>query len=815
MEKLVYLFELDSVRNKNDQMELAMKALFREIIINGNAVAITFNQLIDSRFFLSLMNDPIWSDDVMKLFQHGAIRISQYGQFRTPSQYLLNQALDSGEDYIFSGLPIRSCQKSLIALTKRSLMYSDLTELSEYIDGRRTAGERRTLFREQVITEEDGKPSVAIRETGLNDADMMNTLRDLHAVLNLTLQFSNIRNAYNPPKDFTPKEECLTMEHFLRRVSDFRFPDFFAWTEVASLLKKLLEETDTPNKRSDLLHRLRNEYQKSPQDDHSFDVFALAEAVIDLCYNYSCEASISNVSRHYDLKELRRTDAACETLRADFLARLREYYGDAKWKKKHFMTEESNDFSPYHFKKRRLCSLKRAVHLAEHAALYEKIHSDSTQLLPYEYKLPLQRLRQRCRILWGVGKKLCLTVFFLLVAFLIEKNLAEQLEDKLHEYFQTTLSAGGHRLIAMIVAAFLSAALVELSSSFLGHLLNGKGLDYTRPEENRRKWRLPRIPTFGESLENFVSEAADFACALLSFGFPYANKENGAKLTPCQRENVRQIQYVSRTVKDYKEYRKAAFNDASGGKPSRAWMFRDSDRLPLLNVLQDGEDIRLTRLEEMTGKNFGVVYRSGYHTMLVDPVRRTGLPPEEDADNTVFPYERLVQTANGLGIVSVPVIHRAGKTSFILLRQYRHAIRRDQLGFPRGFGENGLSPERNTQKELWEEIGATLRDPATGAALHYGTDDPSPALFELGRITADSGSLCDTVVFIQAEIASYSVRQGHEGILDCLEVEEETLTRMILSHEIDDGFTVEAFSLWKLWKEQINRENGGSRPADD
>ena len=143
-----------------------MRALYREIVMHGNAVAITFNQLIDSRFFLSLLNDDRWSDDILKLFHSGAIRISQFGKFRTPSQYLISQALDSSEEYIFSGLPIRSNQKSLIALAKRSLMYSDMTELNEYISGQRSWEERRKLFREQNRLEANGKTEYASGSAG-------------------------------------------------------------------------------------------------------------------------------------------------------------------------------------------------------------------------------------------------------------------------------------------------------------------------------------------------------------------------------------------------------------------------------------------------------------------------------------------------------------------------------------------------------------------------------------------------------------------------------------------------------------------------
>ena len=52
MRKQVYLFELDSVRNSKAEIERAQKALFEEIILNGNSVVLSFNQLADSRGFL-------------------------------------------------------------------------------------------------------------------------------------------------------------------------------------------------------------------------------------------------------------------------------------------------------------------------------------------------------------------------------------------------------------------------------------------------------------------------------------------------------------------------------------------------------------------------------------------------------------------------------------------------------------------------------------------------------------------------------------------------------------------------------------------
>lgn len=55
LKKYVYLFELDSVRNTNAEIEIGQKSLYNEIVVNGNVVVFTFNQLVDSRGFFSLL----------------------------------------------------------------------------------------------------------------------------------------------------------------------------------------------------------------------------------------------------------------------------------------------------------------------------------------------------------------------------------------------------------------------------------------------------------------------------------------------------------------------------------------------------------------------------------------------------------------------------------------------------------------------------------------------------------------------------------------------------------------------------------------
>lgn len=48
MDELVYLFELDSVRNSPQEILWAQWAMFREVALKGNRVVLSFNQLTDS-----------------------------------------------------------------------------------------------------------------------------------------------------------------------------------------------------------------------------------------------------------------------------------------------------------------------------------------------------------------------------------------------------------------------------------------------------------------------------------------------------------------------------------------------------------------------------------------------------------------------------------------------------------------------------------------------------------------------------------------------------------------------------------------------
>ena len=191
-------------------------------------------------------------------------------------------------------------------------------------------------------------------------------------------------------------------------------------------------------------------------------------------------------------------------------------------------------------------------------------------------------------------------------------------------------------------------------------------------------------------------------------------------------------------------------------------LFADS---PILKIVTDRGTIEKFQREHNI--KIGVIYRSHFHTLVVDLV---------ESDDGMFAYERIIPTAEGKGVVCIPVID--GK--FVILNQFRHSIRSMQLAFPRGFGEDDLTSEENARKELSEEIGAE-----TQACLY------------LGSLSADSGLIgteCD--VFL-AHITSYDPNRTVEGITEILLMDPSELEEKIASRQISDGFTLSAYSLLK------------------
>lgn len=128
-------------------------------------------------------------------------------------------------------------------------------------------------------------------------------------------------------------------------------------------------------------------------------------------------------------------------------------------------------------------------------------------------------------------------------------------------------------------------------------------------------------------------------------------------------------------------------------RKSRPYEFRNTGDL---RIIIDEEIIR--EFEEKNNVKIGVVYSSTYHLMVVDLV--------EDNLGNKFTYERLLPVVENGAVVVIPKID----DKFVLLKQYRHALRDYQFGLPRGFAKVEVSAEENAKKELEEELGSITVD---------------------------------------------------------------------------------------------------------
>lgn len=189
--------------------------------------------------------------------------------------------------------------------------------------------------------------------------------------------------------------------------------------------------------------------------------------------------------------------------------------------------------------------------------------------------------------------------------------------------------------------------------------------------------------------------------------------------------------------------------------------FRQSELLP---IETDVEKIRA--FTQRTGRKIGVVYRSEYNLLVTDLIRGEG--------EHCYVYERVIPAEQG-GVV---VIARYGDR-FVLLKQYRHALRAFQYAFVRGFGERSVSPAENAAKEVSEELGTGVTD-----------------CVYLGSVCADSGLTAG-----EASVFLCTIRQPvethREGIEEVLLLTQRELEQMMAEGKISDGFTLAAYALFQ------------------
>ena len=726
MSKNVYLFELDSVRMTDDEIIKAQKTLYDEIVANGNTVVMTYNQVVDSRGFFCLLKDKEYYDSIINLFEMGKIKVSQYGDTRTLTQYLLN-SLEDEKQFIYSALPIKNNQKRLMALMKRSLTYTDLSEIYEYFEGgSRTEAELEDLFVELNHQKEE--------KSRLSIHDMRGIINNLYWMLSAIMKLSTRHDIYLAPRD-RGEYENLLLYHYLMAAMTIPRTDAL-WCKAKDIIEHLSAFEDKSMDRSVYLREIKDVFIKN-QNECSPDPYQYAEAIINLCYNYTCEASICNISKHYNVDEIsgQYNINKSTTFYWDFLSRLSDDWQNGTNAGSRYLTDETNALIMFD-RLKDIPKFSNAVRLISYINPNDNSTSEK-QIHRYEYNAKAYQKQHKKAIIKKLSLKLITVLFFLILACVFEvgsNHLQDFLGEKAH--------ISGWVFSSIITIVFLLA--MEVVTTLIQKRFRG-------------------FLTLSDALSGLLAFIVDTFRITRAKSQAYFNAYD-KKVEYAEDINTGiPIDYVK--TSEIKKYIRL-FKDRKNDK-----LFAKSDMYSFYDIEENGVVRDLLRDEEMYHSRYGVIYQSPYNTLLVDPV---------DYNGNCIPYERMTPSSGYDGVVVI-IKHN---DNYILLRQFRHALREMQYSFVRGYAECD-DPIEDVKRELNEEIGVTDKDFISQPKL-------------IGRVAADSGLATTQAYIYYAEISNFDPQVGHEGIREAIEIPCEQFGDWIHSGKINDGYTLSAYALSSL-----------------
>jgi len=726
MRKYVYLFELDSVRKTDSEIVAGQRALYDEIVKNGNIVVLTYNQLIDSRAFFSLLDNKNYYESFIDLFEKGYIRISQYGNIRTIAQYLLSTIDSEDNKFIYSALPIKSSQRRLVELIKRSITYSDLSEINEYIHRiNRTDEELIDLFVEVETFNSKEGVKVIEKPSELEVANMINVLENLYWLLGMVLRLSTVHNIFIPPRE--PSEYAsFKLKDFLSYVCSISTPpsNNELWHDTIEILTKL--KCWGTNNRSIYFHELEKLSKTGNVDLASLQY---AEAIVSVCTNYAYEMSICNISKHYNTRDVKAKPSTESSFFKDFWSRLEQHWDSGSDAENRFLQNESNVFNEYVADDSLINCFEEAARIVPDVVIQE----EGDSLPRYEYNLKNQRRKQKLLLLGKVpGQILSLLVAVVLAMFL---NIAFEV---LH-----SLYAGEFELLVSF-NSFISFGIEAIVFFIIGEFITTKISN-----------KFPKFLSLSEAAQGIVCAIKDAVHLLFSKANTYVS-ENDIDDNE-KRNQSKPIDFLeSNELKKYESFYKA--------NPE---LVAYAAEYPIADVTNKDKLKAVVRNQELFKRKYGVVYSSQFNTMVVDPI--------EDSKLGFYSYERIIPSSKKNGVVLL-TMHQ-GK--LVLIKQFRHAIRGEQLCCPRGFGEQDIDMIDNAKKELLEELNARV------------IEEP----VELGTITSDSGLSSGSATVYLMTIGEYN-NLKEEGIREIVEISLDELSDRIAHGEINDGYTLAALALY-------------------
>ena len=313
MNRLVYLFELDSVRTSRKEIEIAQKAMYDEIMVKGNSLVLSFNQLADSRAFLCALENEKHYDSIVKLFQLDKIKISLFGSYKTASQYIINAVQKSYDHvmaakikaeetktplieilkkekykFVFSAWPIDQTDTDLMKLIIDSIKFNDLNTLKELLEKKKKSKDKTEAELRQI-------------------ADLEKIISYVKLIVHIDMSevpYIRAKQEKGPSlEQYIDKvltryltEMHVVGEHINGQDLPFSHTQLLsAFTEVSRIRNEFLSLDEKGKKGINS----RSEWYGKIKEITDNDLKFLVTSIVDMCHNYTTESSISCVSKRY------------------------------------------------------------------------------------------------------------------------------------------------------------------------------------------------------------------------------------------------------------------------------------------------------------------------------------------------------------------------------------------------------------------------------------------------------------------------------------------------------------------------------------
>lgn len=653
MNKLVYLFELDSVRKLPHEINLGQKAMYDEIVVKGNTVVLTFNQLTDSQAFLCALEDEKRHSQIIELFKLGKIKISLFGKYRTASQYIINaiekcienlqqatkqngtsrnKVLNKDDhSFIFSSWPIDPTDQSLMENIVKSLKYNDLNLLNELLEKQKQLCNENAVTYSQKIKDLEKIISYVKLIIHIDMYEIPYIPARQEKLTTLSQYIDLVLDHYHIAK--SPLGEYSNIKLSKASIQAFRS----ALIKISQLKQSFLAQKNTKlyniNSRSDW-------YNKIKEESADNEIKYMEKVIVDMCHNYTTESSINGIAKRF--------------IRIDSV----EFWEDFEMHFARYLQTHSIDI---HAHKIKIPNWAPAVRFS---AWNPKQYTSTSKKHPYRTTqnntiYSSDRLHQ-CFILIIKSLIRFVSLFtYIAIAVIITfwLNILEEVSLS-HGFTSLELKFSIWCLpISIPWDKIIAILLFGVLSSLVG--------------------KLPFVHDLFDCFLDFLKLILNdwiYYWKYLIFSINYEHKFKKIK----KRGKI----FMRSSLKKY-------FNLIK----ERPGLFMNSDKLQIEYDVK-----KIKTFMKQTKKKIGVVYESPYHILLVDLIK-------DEKTNGYYTYERIVSTQKG-GVVIIP---KHGE-NFILLNQFRHSMRNYQYAFPRGFGEPQMSAEENAKKEICEELGLTNKD---------------------------------------------------------------------------------------------------------